>query len=278
VHLANEGGGRDNISVVVVDITDDNGRSRALEARADDHRLVDVRRMEDRPIGGEPSDSTMIDTGFNGDGAATDGDITAVRPLPGMAGGDQPAVRVNRSAVKPTPVPAAPTRTTDGRVVVDRAALPPAAVASSEVAPVAVAPAAVRQPRTRFTWRVALFVIAFVGIFVGAIYAVNWVADNSYFVGTDGDKVAIYQGRPGGLLWREPRAIKYAGFPIDQVLVQFQADVRAGRDQPTLAEADKYVARVKAPPTTATTSTTTTTPGGVPGLDTTTTAPPPLGP
>jgi PPM family protein phosphatase len=262
VHLANEGGGRDNISVVVVDVTDDNGQPRSLAARADDQRVVDVMRSEDRPIG-EPAESTIIDPAFpNGDGR---GD-TATR----VTTGEQPAVRVNRSAVKPTPAPAATTRTPDGRVVVDRSLLPPAAIAAPELPPT-VAPApvlAARPPRSRFTWRVALFVVALVGIFAGAIYAVNWVADNSYYVGVEGDDVAIYRGRPGGLLWRQPRVQELAGFKIDEVLTQFRGDVQAGRDQPSMAKAREYLGNVKAPPTTTTTTTTTTTvPDGLGALD-----------
>jgi serine/threonine protein phosphatase PrpC len=274
VHLANEGGGRDNISVVVVDILDDNGRPRALAARADDQRVVDVMRSEDRPIG-EPSDSTIIDPGFpNGDG----------RDPSARAGtGEQPAVRVNRSAVKPTPAPVATTRTADGRVVVDRSLLPPAAVAAPEMpAPVVAAPVLARQPRTRFTWRVALFILAFIGIFAGAIYAVNWVADNSYYVGVQDNQVAIFRGRPGGLLWRQPRVQEFAGYDIDEVLTQFRADVQAGREQPSIAKAQEYLKNVKSPtptitPTMPTTSTTVA--DGLGALDpnaTTTTLP--LGP
>jgi hypothetical protein len=105
---------------------------------------------------------------------------------------------------------------------------------------------------------VALFVIAFVGIFAGAIYAVNWVADNSWFVGTEGNQVAIFRGRPGGLLWREPRVEKHAGFTLDEVLTQFRASVQAGHEATSLADAQAYADLAHAPPTTTTTTTTTT--------------------
>lgn len=248
VHLANEGGGRDNISVVVVDILRDHPRSRLLEEQAADNRVIDVMRFEDQAVGGQPSGATMIDAD----------DATMAQPLPGT---DEPTVRVNRTAaVKSAPPPTGTTRTSDGRVVVDRSLLPPAAIVEPEVLPPLTPPVVTGHPaRTRFTWRVALFVLALVGIFAGAIYAVNWVADNSYFVGTQGDEVAIFRGRPGGLLWREPRVEEFAGMTIDEVLTQFRADVQAGKERSSLAEAQLYVRNVKTPPTTAPPPTTTTT-------------------
>jgi serine/threonine protein phosphatase PrpC len=273
VHLANEGGGRDNISVVVVDITDDGGRPRALEARADEHRIVDTVRFEDRPLGGgEPSDPTMIDAGYpNGDGQGGGDDVTATRPLPVTPGADAQSVRVNRAAGT-GPAPAlGTTRTPDGRVVVDPTLMPPGSMAEPEVPQMAPAPVVVRQPRTRFTWRVALFVLCFVGIFAGAIYAVNWVADNSWFVGTEGNQVAIFRGRPGGLLWRQPRVEQHAGFALDDVLTQFRPSVQAGTERTSLADAQAYLDLVKIPPTTTTTTTTTTSTTVVDGLSALTT-------
>jgi hypothetical protein len=168
--------------------------------------------------------------------------------------------------------PTGTTRTPDGGYVIDRPLFAPAQEAPAPVPMAAEADAPAH--RSRFTWRVALFVVVLVAIFASAIYAVTFVADNSYYVGVAGNQVAIFRGKPGGLMWRQPQVEEYANVPIDQVLVQFQGDVRAGKETATLQEAREYVGRARNPaPTTTTTAptTTTTAPAVVDPLQTTTT-------
>src|SRR5207253_315915 len=131
VNEAKVAGGRDNITVIVVDVVDDDDRAaRASEA---------VGAMERPPI-----ESTSVV-------ASPDGD----------AGGGRDEARAT-AAESPTE----------------------------------------RQPRLRrVTWRVLLFALLFLVVVAVAGGAVWWFGRNQYFVGTDADKVAVFKGRPGGLLW-----------------------------------------------------------------------------
>jgi len=82
--------------------------------------------------------------------------------------------------------------------------------------PVVLVPQKRRQRRQRqrsrgdrvFTLRVALFVLVFVAVFGGAAGIVVWFNNASFFVGLDRGYVAIFQGRPGGLLWFKPSVVE----------------------------------------------------------------------
>jgi serine/threonine protein phosphatase PrpC len=304
VHLANEGGGRDNISVVVVDVTDDDGRGNVRASEVGGHRVVDIVRFEDQPIEPVSVDPTVAVERPRPNGAPTAGAVPGqgfrgpARPAPGPAGpspygppgrapgegpgtgapapAGAPTVTVNRAA-RPADRsgadPTGTTRTPDGGYVIDRPLFSPAQEAP---APAPATNAVMESPahRSRFTWRVGLFLLVLVAIFASAVYAVTWVADNTYYVGVDGNQVAIFRGKPGGLMWRQPYVEEYVHLPIDEVLTQYQGDVRAGKETATLQAAREYVGRAKNPaPTTTTTTTapTTTTTTVFDPLQTTTT-------
>src|SRR5438874_5539294 len=77
--------------------------------------------------------------------------------------------------------------------------------ARAEARAAAAEPAAEREPRPRrLTWRVALFALLFLVVLAVAGGAIWWFGRNQYFVGADADKVAVFKGRPGGLLWLDP--------------------------------------------------------------------------
>jgi protein phosphatase len=130
-----------------------------------------------------------------------------------------------------------------------------------------------REPRPRrFTWRVALFLVLVLGVFVTAGASVNWYARHTFYVGLEGEEVAIFRGRPGGLLWFDPTLEKRTSLTTDEVLQVHLPELRKGKTVSSLAAADRYVnnleqeAKRSRPSPTTTTSTTTTT---------TTTTPPP---
>jgi hypothetical protein len=61
------------------------------------------------------------------------------------------------------------------------------------------------------------------------------------------------------LLWYQPTVVERTGITVLQVPGEFGADVAKGRDEPTVADARDYVARIRAK--IASTTTTTTAPG-----------------
>jgi PPM family protein phosphatase len=96
------------------------------------------------------------------------------------------------------------------------------------------------KPR-RLTWRVVAFLVVLVLVAGIAVAAIGWYARSAYYVGLDGDRVAIYKGRPGGLLWFEPTLQERKPLTTADVLPSRLPDLRAGREEPTKADADRYV-------------------------------------
>jgi len=96
------------------------------------------------------------------------------------------------------------------------------------------------KPR-RFTWRVFAFFVAIVVVLAAGIAAVDWYARHTYYVGLDHGQVAIFKGRPGGLLWFKPTLDRRFSMTEQQVPPSRLADVKAGKEEATRAEAQRYV-------------------------------------
>jgi protein phosphatase len=217
VRLANEGGGRDNVTVVVVDVVDDAGRAAAASA--------------------------AIGSGaYSAGGTATHAAVIT----------DDPEVEDDRRGGRRR-----------GRAKGPRHA----------------APVAKAKPR-RFTWRVFLFVVLLLALIGGAFATIQWYGQSTYYVGFEGDNVAIFKGRPGGLLWIEPELVDTSELSRDRVPEDRVDELQSGVEQSTLSDAEAYVERITeradtlSPTTTATSSTTTTRPTTTTTRATTTTAAP----
>ncbi|MFN2608062.1 MAG: hypothetical protein ABR511_09220, partial [Acidimicrobiales bacterium] len=91
------------------------------------------------------------------------------------------------------------------------------------------------------TWRVVAFVVALVGVLGVAVVAIGWYARHTYYVGLAGDRVAIYKGRPGGLVWFEPTLQERKPLTTADILPSRLPDLRSGHEEPTKADADRYV-------------------------------------
>jgi protein phosphatase len=207
VRLANEGGGRDNITVIVLDVVDDGGRAESASAAlaAGESRLSSAASGRDL-------------AGFG----------TALgRPPEGPDGPSRRERRAERRAVRK----------------------------------------ANRSSRTRLTWRVVLFTLLLVAVIGGAFATIQWYGTSTYYVGFHGDEVAIYQGRPGGLLWIDPSLEQDTGIKRDEVPARYMPALDAGHEQSSLSAARVYVSNIErdiiersAPTTTTTTTVSTTVP------------------
>ena len=226
VRLANEGGGRDNISVVVVDIIDDAGHDAALSDQSDERRVVHTVHGPERI--GQPPEDIPMNNGRRNKASSNDGRHAEVGAVGVAVDGG--------STIAPAPA----------------------------VVPIA------SSPRSQFTWRVGAFVLIFVAIFGVAAFAIQWVANNTYYVGLDNSEVVIFQGRPGGFLWYQPSVVRHTGVNAADVPAAFQADVAKGHSEPSIDDAATYVASLMNQITTTTTSTTTTSTAASPAQATTT--------
>ena len=123
-----------------------------------------------------------------------------------------------------------------------------------------------------------LVVVALLG--AGA-YLVNDYARNTYHVIIDDHgEVAIYRGRPGGVLWFDPSFVETTGIDGTDVPAGLRDDLTRGVSRPTLESAELYVTNLEdriaelTPPVTTTTTTTTTTSTTPPGAGVTTSTTP----
>jgi hypothetical protein len=156
-------------------------------------------------------------------------------------------------------------------------AAPPAPEPPSARRPT-LAPPSPPAPRRRFTWRVAVFLIAVLAVLGSAVYAVAWYARGAYYVGLDSEQVAIFRGRPGGMLWFDPTLVERKQQPAGADLLPAQrTELEAGHEVSSKAAADRYVnnlrqeveARRAATTTTTTTAPPTTTSTATPATTTT---------
>jgi protein phosphatase len=137
------------------------------------------------------------------------------------------------------------------------------------------------QGSRRFTWRVALFVLALVAVIAVVLSAIVWSGSNTYYVGFDGDQVAVYRGKPGGVLWVDPELVETTDLTRSDLPQDVRSAVAGNKEFGSQGAATRYVVTLqsivsdqeKATTTTSTTSTTTTT--TKPKASTTTTAPAP---
>ncbi|MGH9217543.1 MAG: hypothetical protein ACRDZS_14900, partial [Acidimicrobiales bacterium] len=209
VRLAVEGGGRDNITVVVVDVIDDGGRAEAASAAL---------------AAGAPS-----------------GLVGRAEPA-GMTTGTEDGTAAG------TDVPLE-TLTTNGSEERGGAGRGGGGIES-------------RPQGRRLTWRVLVFSLILLALVGGAFATIQWYGRSTYFVGFEGDRVAIFKGRPGGVLWINPVLEETTDIERSLVPADARDDLEAGKEQSSLDDAHGYVDRLseRADALAAETTTTTTRP------------------
>jgi len=178
IRLANEGGGRDNITCVVVDVVDDSGR----DPNAD----------------------------------------PANRVRSSHTGGDLTVADFQSPEAKPPKTPGA--------------------------------------IRSSFTWRVGVFIAAFVFVILFGLAFIWWTGTKTWYVGVDGDNVAIFNGKPGGVLWIQPSLAEDSDLLFANVPAAAMVDLENGVEQPSLKSARTYIDKLieQNANTTTTTSSTST--------------------
>jgi PPM family protein phosphatase len=195
VRRANEGGGRDNVTVVVLDVVDDGGVAEAASAG----------------LAGDPSRTSTLP-------------VTGAAPARADGGGGG---RRSRRA----------TRTHDG----------------------GGSPAGDGDGRHRPSWRSLAFALLVLAVVAGAFLTIHWYGTSTYYVAYDDDRVAIYQGRPGGLLWIDPELEQRTDIAEEDVPARYRRALDEGSEQSSLAAARRYVLNIERDIRATTTTTTTTT-------------------
>ena len=70
-------------------------------------------------------------------------------------------------------------------------------------------------------------------------------ARSTYYVGFAGDQVAIYKGRPDGVLWFKPTLRERKPLTRAEVPAIYLADVEKGKQVDSKAAADRYVTNLR---------------------------------
>jgi len=206
VTLAREHGGRDNITVIVVDVV----------AGAE----------------GGGAGTTSAAVGPAGPPTSADPGGGSIGPPPSQAA--NPAAASGGTGV----ALATATRTP----VTSRVQVPSAS--PTQPRPLRPPQAPPRSSRP-VTLRVVGFLVLLAAVIAAVVGAVAWYATGSYYVGLAGRRVAIYQGRPGGFLWFQPHVVDRTSLTTGEVLPSRRPDLRAGMQEPSLAAARRYVANLR---------------------------------
>ncbi len=202
VSLARLHGGSDNITVVVVDVSDD-GPGTAREVPPEAEGTLSAARVNGRT-------SEIAQQRVAADLAEPTGSSAAV-----LSAGGQPS----------SPVDGPKARSSGLRRGRPRHTPPP-----------------VLGPRNRLvTLRVALWMAALIAVLAAAYGGADYYEHSSYFVGLRGNDVAIYRGRPGGLLWWRPDTKEVTTLRTDDIEAIYRPDLRSGVAEPSLAASRAYV-------------------------------------
>jgi protein phosphatase len=295
VDIANEHGGSDNITVVVVDVIigDDPGSKASvitpIGARAGAPLLVGHGAPAPAPappIAPPTATVPAVPTGA--------GPLAAGPPTEAFTEGAQLAFG-SRATSLSTNGPAS------GDLLVDDTtqAVPVARATDRSTASMMPGVATVRPDETRrqrrrrlgiqrrITVRVILFVLLVAAIPTAAYYAIRWYAYDNWIVSVQKGEIVIQQGRHGGVLWFHTKVVDHTGIPSSQLLSTDVGQIHGGVQEPSLAAAKHYVSNLhnqyvsaqKAKAEATTTTTTTTVPRGAapppPTGTTAVTTPPP---
>jgi PPM family protein phosphatase len=284
VDAANEHGGADNITVVVVDVQVGE-QGDGTSAKATPLGLVVPVGAETAAVpvvapAGHPSESESgSDPGSDpGPLQGVESGLSDATAMVPAVGRDETLAPGSRLAFGDEPATLAETGPRSDEFFMGTAASVPVARSTTRVPP----PPGNRStekpegkesrgarrrrlgiPR-RITPRVIGFVILVAAVPVAAYYVLKWYAYDNWIVTTQGEQIVVQQGQPGGVLWFHPKVVDHTGFTTGQIDPSAVGPVKAGVQRSSLHSARVYVTSI----TTTTTTTTTTIP------TTTTTFPP----
>ena len=227
VDLANRHGGRDNVTVVVVDVLDgsdppDPTSELSLEPQwlAGDAAIwgADADAAVAADAGAEAGAEVGVDRAPAGDAPPRDEQPAAGPPptnsstLPTLPTMPPPAAPLASAPTLPS-LPDAPTIAAAAAPAIARPSIAPSlpAAASQPVvapeirsaAPAEVVPVARRRKR-RLTGGVFLFIVVLAAIITVTFTLIAVHARSGYFVGFKGDQVVVFKGQPDGVLWFKP--------------------------------------------------------------------------
>jgi len=298
VEAANQHGGADNITVVIVDVQigkdEDAASARvqplllgaagfATSAAATTAAVpVVAPAQEGQPsgIGSGPASGSEPSGAESGSGSgaragpegadAQFADATAIVPAVGL---DDTLAPGSRLVFGDEPTSLAETGPRSDEFFMGTTASVPVARSTTRVPPPPVNRRAEKPPGKesraarrrrlgiprRITPRVIGFVILVAAVPVAAYYVLKWYAYDNWIVTSQGEQIVVKQGQPGGVLWFHPKVVDHTGLTTAQILPAAIAPLKAGVQRSSLKSAKQYVTSITTVPTTTSTTFATTT-------------------
>ncbi len=260
VDLANDHGGADNITVIVVDVlvgeaTSDASVITPIGARAG---LPLVVAPESTADGVPASSLTTVTAGAAGATSSLTGQYPAVADTDTDTdtGTDTDTDTGTDTGIDTDT--GTGTGTGTGESVLDATQAVPVARATVRSAVVAAPPSPPETPPNesrgarrrrlgiprRITFRVVFFVLLVVAIPVAAFYAVRWYAYDNWFLAIQNNQIVVKQGHPAGVLWFHPRVVEKTKVTTSQIPAAGAAQIRGIVQEPSLRAAKQYVANL----------------------------------
>ncbi|NNE94775.1 MAG: Stp1/IreP family PP2C-type Ser/Thr phosphatase [Acidimicrobiales bacterium] len=217
VERANQNGGHDNITVVVVRIRDDEPMA-STPARAEE--IVDEQSLSHLPL--QPSAEAS--------GPDVDDPVEPEGPSDPP---DQEVEAGSGATEVEAPVGSDPSTELEETLLGQ-----PGEEGSGDLTTEELPPVRSRRPNRMRTFVFAVCVVAIIGLGIGGLVAYG---RNAWFVSTVGNEVVIHQGRPGGVLFIEPQAVQPTGIDINDLNPGSRSRVTDVPVFGSLAEAEEFV-------------------------------------
>ncbi|MDG2114614.1 MAG: Stp1/IreP family PP2C-type Ser/Thr phosphatase [Actinomycetota bacterium] len=290
VQLANHNGGRDNATVLLVDVKIDEKASPAVAPGTLGDTVEDVTVDGESPEVVEPppldepdeTDSAdevelhdetedagveaLDDTGAQSDEPADDDAINEAETSEDHVGEDDehtaslgiiepPAADTpeDPGPAEDTPQPGAEelffpddsSQSKDGAASDKATTEVPSIPLITQPAPIVAPPdiptsSWLREP-VSVTTRGLLIPLISIAVIVAVLGAVGWYARTGYHVGTLGDEIAVFKGRPGGLLWFDPTLEDRPGILLIELSDDDRALVASGHSTESLDGAQAFI-------------------------------------
>ena len=95
--------------------------------------------------------------------------------------------------------------------------------------------------RRMLSFRVVAFVLIVLLLLGVTAAGIAWYARSSYFVSLRGNRITIFQGRPGGVLWLQPTVADSTSVTTSDVEARHLPALAAGQQEPSFTAARQFV-------------------------------------
>ena len=103
------------------------------------------------------------------------------------------------------------------------------------------------RPRRRLSLlKIGLYLAPVVAVLLVAIAVTGWYARGTYYVAIDDERVTLFQGVSGGVLWWSPTVERRSGVEVDKLTVAQRSDLTDGHRFSSSTDAESFLRRLEA--------------------------------